>query len=101
MVADAARAGDKKAKQIWIHVGRSLGFAAANIINSFNPERIVIAGGVSHAWGLFLPAMKVAVGQQAMGAAVGSVRIVRARLGLRAGILGAAMCVWKQCSKRQ
>ena len=66
----------------------------ANVVNVLNPERIIIGGGVADAWGLFAPTLKRTLRDQAMGVSFRAVRIVRARLGNSAGVVGAAVLVW-------
>jgi predicted NBD/HSP70 family sugar kinase len=53
-------------------------------------------GGIANAWTWFAPAMGQTVRSRAMRAPARAVRILRARLGDRAGILGAAVLVWQQ-----
>ena len=94
LVSRAARAGDAAAQQVWREVGRWLGVGLANVVNVLNPERIIIGGGVADAWGLFAPTLKRTLRDQAMGVSFRAVRIVRARLGNSAGVVGAAVLVW-------
>ena len=62
----------------------------ANLINIFNPEMIVIGGGLSNMGDrLFKPAHKV-VEERAFNRAYRTVRFVRAALGRNSGVLGAA-----------
>lgn len=94
LMARAARAGDAVARQVWRSVGCSLGIGVGSLINVFNPDRVVIGGGVSNAWSLFAPTMMRTIRAQAMTIPARAARVVRARLGDRAGILGAAVLVW-------
>ena len=62
----------------------------ANLINIFNPEMIVIGGGLSNMGDrLFKPAHKV-VEERAFNRAFRTVRFVKAVLGRNSGVLGAA-----------
>jgi glucokinase len=73
-----------------------LGVGLANLVNIFNPQMIVIGGGVSRMGGMLLrPARKV-VKEKAFKLPARTVRIVRSRLGYNAGILGAAAYVCEQ-----
>jgi glucokinase len=54
-IADAARCGDEIAKAILHETGTWLGRGIANLIETFNPEKIVIAGGASAALDVLLP----------------------------------------------
>jgi len=62
----------------------------ANLVNIFNPEMIVIGGGLSNMGErLFKPAYAVAE-ERAFQHAYRTVRFVRAALGRNSGVLGAA-----------
>lgn len=50
-----AMRGDKDAIQIYQQVGEYLGVGLANLVNIFDPELIILGGGISKAWRLFLP----------------------------------------------
>lgn len=54
-VADAARAGDPSALEIWRGVGRAMAAGIANVVLAFNPDVVLVAGGVARAAPLFLP----------------------------------------------
>lgn len=96
VVARAAWAGDPASRGIWQEVGDALGRGLANVVNLLNPERIVIGGGVGKAWGLFAPTMRASLRAHAFEAPAKAVSVVRAQLGDRAGILGAACLLWEQ-----
>ena len=95
LVSRAAQRGDPAARAIWERVGASLGIGMVSVINAVNPDRIVIGGGVAKAWRFFAPAMTQTVRAQAMAIAQRAARIVRARLGAEAGVIGAAVLVWQ------
>jgi len=96
LISEAARRGDAEARTMWAEVGCSLGIGLANVVNLLNPDRIVIGGGVANAWPFFAPALMRTVRREPMDIPAQAVRIVRAQLGDRAGILGAAMLVWDE-----
>lgn len=88
-ISQAARAGDAVAREIWREVGRHLGLALTMIANVFNPERIVIGGGVAQAGAYLLPTVRAIVRARAMRGPAG-VPIIPARFGADAGLVGAA-----------
>ena len=94
LIGDAARAGHARAREVWADVGRRLGAGLANVVNLLNPQRIVIGGGIANNWALFAPALMTALQANAMDRPARTVRVVRGRLGDRAGIVGAAVLVW-------
>ncbi|MBI4236134.1 MAG: ROK family protein, partial [Chloroflexi bacterium] len=68
-----------------------LGVGLANLVNIFNPEVIVVGGGVAQAGDmLFEPARRV-MRERAFKLPTSAVRVVPARLGADAGIVGAAL----------
>ncbi|MFQ5584710.1 MAG: ROK family protein [Calditrichia bacterium] len=62
----------------------------ANLVNIFNPHKIIIGGGLSEAGDWFIERITNKVRERAMEDAINSVEIVRAALGNKAGLLGAA-----------
>ncbi|MBM7488852.1 putative NBD/HSP70 family sugar kinase [Micromonospora luteifusca] len=67
-----------------------LGAAVANLINLFNPERVVLGGWAAVALGDLLPAVREAAGRQALRQPYEQASIELCRLGVDAVALGAA-----------
>jgi len=89
-VQSAAEKGDPLANQLILRTAHYFGVGVANLINIFNPEMIVIGGGLSNMGErLFKPAHKE-VEERAFNRAYRTVRFVRAALGRNSGVLGAA-----------
>ena len=86
----AAIAGDDLAPDVFRRMGAYLGIAMANLVNVFNPEMIVIGGGVSAAWELFAGYARAEVMKRAFSVPAQRCQIVRAACGDDAGLLGAA-----------
>ena len=86
----AAVQGDDFAIDVFRSVGVYLGVAMANIVDIFNPEMIVVGGGVSAAWDLFVRQAREEVMKRAFPVPAGRCKIVRAECGDDAGLLGAA-----------
>lgn len=91
----AARAGEKTATAILKETGMYLGIGLASLINIFNPEMIVIGGGVINAWEFFHRSMFNEVQRRAFKRPAQIVKILPAKLGNEAGILGAAGLIVK------
>ncbi len=88
-VQDAAMEGDRLALELIRKHGYYIGVGLANLINIFNPELIIIGGGLSHMGDMLLrPAMDV-VKERAFKASYEAVRLTVAQLGDDAGALGA------------
>ena len=83
---ELAEKGSKKAIKIWEETGFYLGIGCANIINTLNPDIIIIGGKISGAWRFFNKKMK----ETAKKRALFSCKIVKSGL-KEAGILGAAL----------
>ncbi|MFH1867534.1 MAG: ROK family protein [Candidatus Omnitrophota bacterium] len=96
MVIEAAKAKDKIAIEIIENAGVNLGVRIAYLINLFNPEVVVIGGGVEQAGELLLGPVKKTVRQLAFEEPANTVKIVPSRLGDSAVALGAAALVLRE-----
>ena len=83
-------AGEKISEKIVKDSIIYLSAGIANIMHIFNPEMIIIGGGLSEAGDDFIKKIKEAVHQRAMINSARNVLIKAASLGNRAGLLGAA-----------
>jgi len=93
IVGLAARQGDELAQKLVSHLGYYFGVGLANLVNIFNPELILIGGGVAKIGDLLLqPAIKV-VKERAFSTSANAVDIKPATLGDDSGIMGAAAFV--------
>jgi glucokinase len=90
----AAVEGDELAIHVFRNVGLYLGVAMANLVNIFNPEMIVVGGGVAAAWELFAQHAREEVARRAFRVPAQRCKIVRAECGDDAGLLGAAWLVF-------
>lgn len=90
IIGTAAEHGDALAKKLIAQTSYYLGIGFANLINLFNPELIIIGGGLSNMGDVLLkPSFKVA-GDRAFKEAYRAVRFVLAELGVNSGVVGAA-----------
>ncbi len=90
VVAEAAKNGDKLALEIWEEVGEYLGIAIANLINIYNPEIIIIGGGVAQAGKLLFEPIKRTVKRRALPGPGKRAKIVPSELGENVTVIGAA-----------
>ena len=95
MIFAAGKQGDELALEIFRRMGVYLGIGLANLINILNPEMIVIGGGVVNGWDLFEKHMHQQVEERAFPLLGARVKIVRAKCGDDAGLLGAARLALK------
>ena len=91
MVGAAAMAGDKLAVKLVTRVGRVLGMGLVNILHTFNPEIVVIGGGVAKGtWPLIIEPMWDTIKKHCMDSAYWeTLKIVQPVLGEDVSLVGA------------
>jgi len=89
-IARAANEGDAFAADVFRKMGMYLGIAMANVVNIFNPEIIIVGGGVSASFDLFAPYARDEIMKRAFPVPAQHCQVVRAECGDDAGLLGAA-----------
>lgn len=90
MVSRAFDADDLVAVETLQQTGEALGYGLVNIVNLYNPSRVILGGGMAAAGErLFVPARQV-VKRHALKISAAACSIVAAKLGDAAGMLGAA-----------
>ena len=94
-VYDAAYRGDVLAREVVRDTARVLGAGIANLLNVFNPDVVVIAGGVTQAGEALFEPLRAEVKRRAFPPAVDACRIVPASLPGIAGVVG-AVATFKQ-----
>ena len=82
--------GDRVAKNILETSLTYLGIAVANTITNFDPEKVVIGGGVVNGGDIVIETIRNVVEERCMAAFVENCTIEKAILGGKAGVLGAA-----------
>jgi Transcriptional regulator/sugar kinase len=91
LITQAARDGDPTARELLAEIGSWLGVGIANLAAAFDPGMFVIGGGVSAAGDLLLEPAREAFKRRLTGRGYRpEARIVAARLGNDAGLIGAA-----------
>ncbi len=90
-ISKAAYDGDPLALEVIARAANYLGIGVVNLVNLFNPEIVVIGGGLSKIGTLLFDPVREAVKKRAFTLASQVVRIVPANLGDDAGVLGAAL----------
>lgn len=91
ILEEAALYHDKLALELWQETGKYLGVGLSSLINVFNPERIIIGGGVANAGKLIFDPMLKVIKERALPVSYQNVKVVKAKLGEDAGVVGAAM----------
>lgn len=85
-----AAKGDRVAKNILETSLTYLGIAVANTITNFDPEKVVIGGGVVNGGDIVLDTIRRVVSERCMKTFVENCTVEKAVLGGKAGVLGAA-----------
>jgi len=90
-IGAAAGEGDPLALEVISRAGTYLGIGMVNLVNIFNPEMIIVGGGVAKMGELLLEPARRVVRERAFKLAAEVVRIVPTQLGDDGGVLGGAV----------
>jgi glucokinase len=97
LVTDLAVQGDEVSRIVLGQIGRQLGVGLANIVNIFNPEVIVVGGGaIAGAGDLLLEPAREELRRRALPPSRDLARVVAAKYGEEAGMLGAAVLAFDE-----
>ena len=101
LAVELANAGHADALEVLETLGHRLGIGIAGYVNVFNPEVVVVGGGVSRAGDLLLEPARRVVAACALPTARDSVRIAQAVLGPDAGLIGSALVAFELADARR
>jgi glucokinase len=90
LVTELAHDGDPLSRELLALIGRRLGAGVSSLVNIFNPEAVVVGGGVMGAGDLLLEPARAEVAWRALRPQRDLVQILPARFGGEAGMVGAA-----------
>jgi len=93
-VSAAARAGEPGAQRVWDETVEALACGLTSIVNLFEPELVVLGGGVSLSGDQLIEPVRAAVRASTMQPAGEAADIVQSALGERVGVVGAAAIVY-------
>lgn len=88
-VTRAAAMGDSLAVQVFSEAANALGVGVVNVVNIFNPDAVVLGGGVTQAGERLFGPVRALVRERSMPVSRDNVRIVPVELGDDAGMYGA------------
>ena len=94
-VVTRAREGDSQATDALAEMGRCLGAGIGSLVNIFNPELVVIGGGLAVAGELLLGPAREVMAREAVTPNRDLVEVVLARLGPEAGLVGAGLAAFE------
>ncbi len=89
-----ANQGNAKALRFWHEAAIRIGNGLVGVVNLFNPQLIIIGGGVSNNEKFLFPTIRTVIKRRAMGLQASMVKIKRAEFGDDAGIIGAQVLVY-------
>jgi glucokinase len=87
--------GDSLAREVLKDAGRSLGIGIANIINILSPQAIILAGGLTSAWDVYIQEAIREASKRAFQELFDRVKIIPSLLGDDAGVIGSAGLVFQ------
>lgn len=90
VVFSSAEKGDDTARQVIARAVRYIGMAVSNLVSAFNPEVVVLGGGVGRRLGPYLGEIRRVVDATAQPQAAPVAKVACAELGDDAGVIGAA-----------
>ena len=93
MIKEAADAGDKLALDAFINTAEALGVGIANLVNTFNPEKVILGGPLSTVGNYLLPAIEEKVEKYAFPEIRQHVTIHTSKFGKDASVIGAIALV--------
>lgn len=90
MVAETARSGDHLGQSIFADVSRSLGLGIVGLIHVFDPDMVVLGGGLTEEFDLLMRGITKEIKRRVLGKDQDKIPVVKSDLGDNAGLLGAA-----------
>ncbi|MGD0197032.1 MAG: ROK family protein [Solirubrobacteraceae bacterium] len=100
LVTELAFDGDVESIALLTRLGEWLGIGLANVTNIFNPDVIVVGGGVMAAGELILGPARRVLCERALALPAEHVRVASSRFGADSGMLGAALLARDRLSQR-
>lgn len=89
MVADAAKEGDELSLNVFNKAIEYIGIGIADLVNLFNPEMILIGGGVSMAGEMFFDHIKEVIHRHILQPSAHDLKILPVAFGKNAALMGA------------
>ena len=89
-IHEAAVAGDALSREVVEETGRLLGIAITSIVHIFNPDVVILHGGLVNAGEMLFEPLRAKVNELCFGAALEGLSILPSALGGDAGVVGAA-----------
>jgi len=94
----SALEGDSLARDALRDAGRNLGLGLANVINVFSPEAIILMGGLTGSWNIYVEQAIKEASRRSLKELFERTKIIPSYLGDDAGIIGSAAVALKRFS---
>lgn len=94
-VVSAAVGGDRIAEQILHSAGTALGNSTAFLVNTLDPQAVIVGGGLGLAGGLYWDSFVASTRNHIWSDVSRDLPILPGELGADAGLVGAATTIWK------
>jgi predicted NBD/HSP70 family sugar kinase len=85
--------GHRGARRAVSDAGESVGRAVATLVNTLNPERVIVGGELAQAGSVLLDPIAAEIDRHAVAPAAAAVEVIPGLLGERAEVLGAAALI--------
>ncbi len=89
-VYKAAMDGDAFSREIIKDAGRYLGIGLANIVNIFSPQAIILTGGLTSMWNIYVQEAIKEAHKRAFSELIDNLPVIPSELGDDAGLIGVA-----------
>ncbi len=93
LIHEAAKKGDQFSIKVWQRMGKNVGIGLSNIVNTFNPEVIVIGGGLAKSGNFLFDPIRATVKARAIPIFTKDLKIKKAKFIEDAGTVGAGALV--------
>jgi glucokinase-like ROK family protein len=93
LIKQAADLGDKDARESFADVGEAMGLGIANLVNIFNPDKVILGGPLSIGGKYLLPAIDENVAKHSMPGLYPQVQILLSAFCADASVIGASALV--------
>jgi len=99
LLYEEAKKGDIFAKEIFTEIAEYLGIGISNLLSIFNPEAVILGGGLSSAFKFILPGIKKTVEERVQPGLKENIKYLKIKDQEKTPALGAAKAAIEACKK--
>ena len=89
--AEMAKSGNAKTEKVFAELGKNIGVGIANVINIFDPEAVILSGGLINLKKYLTPGIKEGIEKFVISPAAKKTKVIFSKLGVFGGALGATL----------